>query len=81
MKPNKSLKLTFKEYSGRTQLLNLILVLGICYSNCMPRKSRIDAPGALHNIIIVSGSVQFIGKSVIRGEKKAKAKKYSLTGK
>jgi hypothetical protein len=27
------------------------------------------------------GSVQAIGKSVIRGEKLAKAKKYSLTGK
>jgi hypothetical protein len=46
----------------------------------MPRKSRIDAQGALHHII-TGGSVQSIGKSVIRGEKKAKPKKYSLTGK
>jgi len=46
----------------------------------MPRKSRIDVPGALHHII-ARGSVQSIGKSAIRGEKKAKAKKYSLTGK
>jgi hypothetical protein len=31
--------------------------------------------------VVAGGSVQSIGKSVIRGEKKAKAKKYSLTGK
>jgi hypothetical protein len=39
-----------------------------------------QAPGALHHII-AGGLVQSIGKSVIRGEKTAKAKKYSLTGK
>ena len=26
--------------------------LGICYPNCMPKKSRIDAPRALHHIIV-----------------------------
>jgi hypothetical protein len=46
----------------------------------MPKKSRIDAPGTLHHII-ARESVQAIGKSVIRGEKLSKAKKYSLTGK
>jgi hypothetical protein len=46
----------------------------------MPKKSRIDVPGALHHII-ARGSVQSSGKSVIRGKKLTKAKKYSLTGK
>jgi hypothetical protein len=46
----------------------------------MPRKSRIDALEALHHII-AGGLHQSLGKSVIRGKKKAKAKKYSLTGK
>ena len=40
----------------------------------MPRKSRIDASGALHHII-ARKSVQSIGKSAIRGEKLTKAKK------
>jgi len=32
--------------------IKLISCLGICYLNYMPRKSRIDAPGALQNIIV-----------------------------
>ena len=61
---------------GSYSIVKIDSCLGICCSNCMPKKSRIDTPGALHHI-----SVQTIGKSVIRGEKLAKAKKYLLTGK
>jgi hypothetical protein len=56
----------------------------------MLRKSQIDAPGALHHISVqttclrlpvrvrtqTGASHRQVGKSVIRGEKTAKAKKY-----
>lgn len=37
---------------GTYSTIKLDSCLGICYSNYMPRKSRIDAPGALHHIIV-----------------------------
>jgi hypothetical protein len=70
-----------EKYRERSNLLNLISAGNMLLAgNCMPKKSPIDAPGALHHII-AWGSVQSLGKSVIRGKKTAKAKKYSLTGK
>ena len=36
---------------GTYLTIKLVEHLRICYSNFMPRKSRIDAPGALHHII------------------------------
>jgi len=61
----------------------------------MPKKSRIDVPGALRHISVqticlrlpgrirtqTGTSHRQVGKSAIRDKKLTKAKKYSLTGK